>query len=442
MSRMGVKLSWKTLIDATGAPGRPGAPVCLLRPGASRLSAPEAAEGAAHERGEQGQDARDRQDRAQILRLSDGLGGGLRGALHRTGQGDFTELIDKADAEDSPGDRQNQQDDKVEERHQEPVLCPGAARHPAGYVTADQESEQQRDQNPHEAGDAAGRGALLVESHGVQDGADDRADDAAQDEPGPQRRKPAEDDAGPARSQLILPALAVLFVLLARVPNPARAGPGAIVAGTYLVLLHPRRVGVALFPVGHALISLFRVQTRFSRFDFVILPPTVRGGCVAVPLSWLPRRPRLSCHGTVVEESRQYPTDGGSEYVEPRAREVARHEHRPERPHRVDRPSRYRTRYEHPDREREAHRNGGYRRRRPVVGGHRYHHEDQDEGDQYLQEERLQVADPLSGVGGREVLLGPVWPPEGDPGSHGPKHRPHELGAQVVGDGFPRELVG
>src|SRR5215204_475416 len=83
---------------------------------------------------------------------------------------------------------------------------------------------------------------LLVEAYGAQDAAYDGADDAAQDEARAQGGEPTQDHADPTRPELALPTLAVLLVLPARVPDPARAG-----------------VGVTSFSVGHPLTSLLSI---------------------------------------------------------------------------------------------------------------------------------------------------------------------------------------
>src|SRR5829696_6951027 len=125
-------------------------------------------------------------------------------------------------------------------------------------------------------------------------------------------------------------------------------------------------------------------------------------------------------HGAVVEQRGKHPPDDRSKDVEPYATEVSGHDHRSERACRVDRPAGYRSRDEYPYREREAHRYGRYRCRGPVVGGHGHHHEHQDEGDEDLHHERLQVSNPLSGVGGRQLRLTPrARTAEGYPGGQG-----------------------
>src|SRR5215207_9361379 len=130
-------------------------------------------------------------------------------------------------------------------------------------------------------------------------------------------------------------------------------------------------------------------------------------------------------HGPPVEQCRQHSPDDGPQDVEPNAGEVARNEHGPQSANRVDGASGDGASYEDPDCKGEAHRYGGYGRRRPRVGRHRHHHEDEDEGDEDLQYERLEVADPLRRVGGRKVGLAPAGPAEGDPGAYGPEHGPH-----------------
>src|SRR5918998_2366007 len=164
-----------------------------LRPGAAGLGAPEAAEGPADKRHEQREDAGDRQDGAQPL-----LGDLLLRALGQLRQRDAGELVDKARAHDGADDRQQDYHDQREHRNQDAVLEAGAAREPAGDVTADQEGQEQGDEEPYEARRAPFGAAL--HAHGAKDAADDRADDAAQDQAGAEGREPAEDDARPARA--------------------------------------------------------------------------------------------------------------------------------------------------------------------------------------------------------------------------------------------------
>src|SRR5215208_6808219 len=89
-------------------------------------------------------------------------------------------------------------------------------------------------------------------------------------------------------------------------------------------------------------------------------------------------------HKTVVEQSAQHTPDDRPQDVEPHASEVPSHQHRPEGASGVDGPPGHWSRYEHPNRQGKPHRYGSYRGRSPLVGGHRHHHKDQDEGDEDL----------------------------------------------------------
>src|SRR5215210_1543680 len=107
----------------------------------------------------------------------------------------------------------------------------------SGHIASDQECQKERQEQPHEACETALGAALHAQS--AQDPADDPTDDAAKDESGPQGRKPAEDDAGPAR--LLVPVRQLIRHALTAAPLLVPVS----VAGTNLVLLHPRGVGVA-----------------------------------------------------------------------------------------------------------------------------------------------------------------------------------------------------
>src|SRR5215213_8295971 len=117
-------------------------------------------------------------------------------------------------------------------------------------------------------------------------------------------------------------------------------------------------------------------------------------------------------HGAVVEQRPKHPADDRPKDVEPHAREISRYDHRPERACRIDRPSRYGPRDEDPYRERKSHRYGSDRGRRPLVCRHGHNHEHQYEGDEDLHDKRLQVPDPLCGVGGRKLRLAPGRAPK------------------------------
>src|SRR5918998_236306 len=214
-----------------------------LRPGASRLRAPKAAQGASDQRDQQRGDAGGRQDGAQTLRDL------VLDVARHLGQRDPGELVDKARAHDGTDDREHQYDEKREHRHQDAVLEARPAGEAPRHVAPDQEGQKQRHEQPHEARDAALGTALHAQS--AQDTADHRADDAAKDKPGPEGRKPAEDDAGPARPEFVLPAPAVFFAIPAHFADPARSGLGMAVAASNLVFLDPRRVGVAPASFGH-----------------------------------------------------------------------------------------------------------------------------------------------------------------------------------------------
>ncbi len=68
------------------------------------------------------------------------------------------------------------------------------------------------DQEPHEARDPALGAATEPQSR--EDGSHDGADYTAQDQAGPERREPAEDDAGPARAYFFFPVVPPAHTIL------------------------------------------------------------------------------------------------------------------------------------------------------------------------------------------------------------------------------------
>src|SRR5919107_1278024 len=161
-------------------------------------------------------------------------------------------------------------------------------------------------------------------------------------------------------------------------------------------------------PIGVPLRSPYSVSTLGAS----VLPSLC---VIRVLLSWWSCRSALAshlrralglCQGAVVEQSPKHPSDDRAQGAR-----------------RVDRPSRHGPRDKHSNRKREAYRYGGDSGRSPLVGGHRHHHEDQDESDQDLHHKGLQVSHTLCGVGGRQLRLAPcARSAEGYPGS---KRREH-----------------
>src|SRR5918994_3075798 len=152
------------------------------------------------------------------------------------------------------------------------------------------------------------------------------------------------------------------------------------------------------------------------------LVPSFSGPSSSVPpprTSSLSRK-RLSCcpvkslawafglgHGAVVEQRPKHPPDDRTKDVKPHATEVTGNDHRSQRTRRIDRSPGHRSRNEYPHRERESYRYGRDSGRSPLVCCHGHHHEDKYEGDKDLDDEGLQVPDPLCGVGGRKLRLAP-----------------------------------
>ena len=188
-------------------------PVAPAAAGAGALRAPERPP---DKREEQREDAPDGEEGAQPL-LRDATGG-LSG---RPGQRDARELVYEACPHGGAYNREDYGDDEGQERHEEPVLDVGAARHPAGDVAADVEGYEERQEQADEPGYAAARGAVS-DAEGREDASHYRADQAAQDQARAQRGEPAEDHADPTRTQLGLAPLAFGRTLLAHVPRSAR----------------------------------------------------------------------------------------------------------------------------------------------------------------------------------------------------------------------------
>src|SRR5215218_1643637 len=170
------------------------------------------------EREEQCEDARDREDRAQAL-----LRDTLRGLISRTGQRHAGELVYEARPQRGGYDRQNYRDHQRQQGHQEPVLDPGAARHPPRDIAPDEEGNEECQEQADEPGDTAARRAVS-DAEGREDAANYGTHDAAQDQARPKRGEPAENHADPACPQLGLPPLAVGRALLAHVLYLPRRG--------------------------------------------------------------------------------------------------------------------------------------------------------------------------------------------------------------------------
>src|SRR5215210_5540464 len=244
--------------------------------------------------------------------------------------------------------------------------------------------------------------------------------------------------------------------ILSRLAESRRAGIGLVALDPFPEMMGP------MFDTTIALVtlSLDGFAARHAVAPFVAAPgPPFRLTCIVRPVA-VGAPARAPCarifgtgpqgrsgrglafgHGAVVEDRRQHAADDRAQNIEPRAREVARHEHRPERAHRVDGAAGYGPRYKDPDGQGEPHGYRGYGRGRPIVGGDSHDHEDEDEGYEYLEPERLEVADPLRRVGGRQLCLHPARPAESEPGAQGAEHGPDELRPQVEGHGLPRELA-
>src|SRR5919112_6087868 len=166
-------------------------PAFFLRTPAAGPGAPSATYCPADERHQQGEDARASEDRAQSLRSV--VGG--------TGEGHAAKGVQEAQAQEGSYTRQYYRDHQHQHGDQKAVLEPGSARETPRDVPADNEGQEQRDQEPDEAGRTAlGGGGTGASS--PQDCADYGTDDAAQDQASPERRQPAEDNAQPARAPL------------------------------------------------------------------------------------------------------------------------------------------------------------------------------------------------------------------------------------------------
>src|ERR671917_1736248 len=189
-----------------------------VRPPAAGGGALRAPERPPDKRVEQREDAPDGEEGAQPLPRD-----GLRGLTGRPGQRDARELVYEARPHGGAYDREDYGDDEGQERHEEPVLDAGGARHPAGDVAADVEGYEERQEQADEPGYAAARGAVS-DAEGREDAAHYHADYAAQDQAGAKRGEPAQHDADPARPELGLAPLALGRALLAHVPGPARRG--------------------------------------------------------------------------------------------------------------------------------------------------------------------------------------------------------------------------
>src|SRR5918994_7067000 len=80
------------------------------------------------------------------------------------------------------------------------MLDSRAARHPPCDITPDKERYVQRQEHPYEACHASSRGGRIT-TQNREDGGHDSAHDGTQNQADPQRDKPANEDADPARSQ-------------------------------------------------------------------------------------------------------------------------------------------------------------------------------------------------------------------------------------------------
>src|SRR5215204_1405295 len=148
------------------------------------------------EREEQCEDARDREDRAQAL-----LRDTLRGLISRTGQRHAGELVYEARPQRGGYDRQNYRDHQRQQGHQEPVLYPGAARHPPRDVAPDVEGYEERQEQTDEPGDAATRSAV-PDAEGHEDAANYGTHDAAQDQARRLRRRTIATSPAPGSTRL------------------------------------------------------------------------------------------------------------------------------------------------------------------------------------------------------------------------------------------------
>ncbi len=116
-------------------------------------------------------------------------------AASPAGPGNVTpeKLVKEAGAHRCSYDGQDYRYHKGHQRHEQAVLDTLAARHPPRDVAPDKECYEQRQEHPYETRHASSCGGRTTTQSG-EDGAQYQAD--------PQRDNPANDDAGPARSQL------------------------------------------------------------------------------------------------------------------------------------------------------------------------------------------------------------------------------------------------
>src|SRR5215213_8612785 len=178
-----------------------------------------------------------------------------------------------------------------------------------------------------------------------------------------------------------------------RGPDPPRSSARTSFSST---------LGALVFP------CLSLIRSLLSDNSVGLLVPLLLGGAFGLG------------HEAVVEQCAQHTPYDRPQDVEPRAREVPRHQHRAQSSRRVHSAPRHGSRDEDPHRQGKTHRYGSYRGRSPLVGGHRHHHKHQDEGDQDLNEERLKIPHPLRGVGRSQLCLAPgTRSAEGQPRGQG-----------------------